>query len=1272
MKKLLVVAFSLLFFTALASAQSTSGVTGTVTDAGGAVVPGVQVILLDTKTSFRLTTVTSDQGSYTFNNVPPGPGFRLTFSSPGFQTTVLNDIQLGVSRTETQNITLTPGQVTETVEVVADAPGTTLNATDGSIGGVIGTRQLRDLPIQIRSSPAAAIGLQPGAVGQNAGGGNRSGSVTGSRADQGNVTVDGIDVNDQAGNFAFATVANAPIDSIQEFRAVTSGPNANAGRSSGGQTDLITKSGTNQYHGSIREYYRTEKTAANSFFNNRNGVPIARLRRHQYGGSIGGPLPIPNFGENNGPMFRSGKNRLFFFFDYEARRDRSQTATSRVVPLQHFREGTIGYINNNAGCLATSRLDTTPNCISFQTPAQTAAFDPRGVGVNAALLAFINARYPLPNDLTGGDGRNTGLLRFNAPNLRDDKIYTTRVDANLSDRQRLFVRTTFTIRDSTNAVPFLPGEDPAQTFQDRSYAVAGGHTWVISSRFTNVVTLGLVKQVNLFTPPSIPSFPNSFSGGPIGAPFPSLSYQDRNVYVPTLRDDVTFTTGNHTLQFGVSLKPIRQDATLINDFNFVGLGIGGLTPELNSSLRPANVRAGSNAVYDSAFTYLLGRIASISTNYNFTPAATALAPGTGKIRSYAYNEYEGYAQDNWKIRNDLTLNLGFRYHYYPAPYERNGLQADNTLDFDEFIATRVRNAAQGIASNSSEPFLTYDLSGKVNNGVPLYKTDRNNFAPRLGFAYNPSFGSGVLGLLFGERKTVLHGNFSKVYDRPAGAITFIQNQLDFLFASNSAVSFGSTDANAALLNDARFVSISSVPVTTTPPSVTRPRTPFVTAGRGTGLVNGQFNYSIDKDFEIPYSYSYSLGIQREIPGDMILDVSYVGRMGRKLFVQSDLSQVLNFKDAASGQFLFAALNAVQPVVAANVAAGVQPQTGVAAQPWLENQLTAAIQASRGPTRNCTNLLAASAGPIANCAQLIAAFQPTLVRKGGTADLIQTLYANSLIFPNVGMSSQFATNAFISNQGSSDYNGMLVSLRKRFSRGFEFGANYTFSKSLDNNSSVVNTVTGGLVCDIVDPDICRGPSDFDIRHNFNANFIWDLPFGRGQAFGRNVNRWADTLLGGWSLSGIISARSGLAIGSSSGAFPLGFSLASPAIVVGNSSAFASNIRTLPSTGTTPGSIVFFEDNVAAQAALRFPRHGELGSRNTFRSPSFYGVDLGLAKRFNMPWSETQRLTLRVDAFNALNNNVFSSPNLTLESASFGLISSSFTSPRELQFAIRFDF
>ncbi|HRH45520.1 MAG TPA: carboxypeptidase-like regulatory domain-containing protein, partial [Pyrinomonadaceae bacterium] len=383
MRKSLIVALMLLFLTSLVIGQTSSGITGIVTDPSGAIIPGVKVTLLDTKTSREVNTTTNDQGSYTFNNIAPGAGYKLTFAGQGFQTFVLNDVQLGVATTITQNAQLTAGQVSEVVQVTSTTGDASLNTTDASLGNVIGQRQLRELPIQLRGTPAALIGLQPGAVGNNvfAGGGNRTGSVAGARVDQGNITVDGIDANDQATGQAFNTVANAPIDSVQEFRATTSGPNSSSGRSSGGQIDLTTQSGTNNFHGNLREYYRNEETAANSFFNNRSKVDRPALRRHQYGGSIGGPLPFPHFGEG-GPIIHSGKNKLFFFFDAEIRRDRSQVTTSRTVPLQSFRDGKIGYINNTAGCGATSRVDTTPNCISYQDAATTALLDPLKIGNN--------------------------------------------------------------------------------------------------------------------------------------------------------------------------------------------------------------------------------------------------------------------------------------------------------------------------------------------------------------------------------------------------------------------------------------------------------------------------------------------------------------------------------------------------------------------------------------------------------------------------------------------------------------------------------------------------------------------------------------------------------------------------------------------------------------------------------------------------------------------------------------------------------------------------
>lgn len=1249
--------------------QASSGVTGVVTDQGGAVVPGVEVVLVDTKTSREFTTTTNENGSYAFNNITPGGGYRLTFTSAGFQKYVLNDVQLGIGRTETQNAQLTAGQVSETVEVVSTTGDATLNTTDASIGNVIGQRQLKELPIQIRGTPAALIGLQPGALGTNIGagatGGNRTGSVTGSRADQGNITVDGIDANDVTTQQAFNTVANAPIDSIQEFRAVTSGPNAAEGRSSGGQIQLTTQSGTNAYHGNVREYWRHEQFAANTFFNNRSGVRRPNLRRHQFGGSFGGPLPFFNFGDGaDDDYFISGKDRLFFFFDFEGRRDRSQAAASRTVPLQHFREGRIGYVmttGTGGACPTNARLNTRPDCIGFLTQGQIAALDPQGVGVNTALLSFINSRYPLPNDLLGGNGVNTGLFRFNAPNTRDDQIYTTRIDGTPGDNHRLFGRLTVTRRDSTNAVQQFPGDDDAVTFQDRSYSLAGGHTWIINSQWTNVATLGLSKSVNIFTPPDIPSFPNSFTaGGVLTAPFPSLSFQDRNVYVPTFRDDMTYTTGSHTFQFGASFKPIRQNPSLINDFNFVTLGLGGTLTALNASFRPANIRTGTTAAYDAAYAYLLGRIGQVATNFVYDPAGNPSAPGSGRKRSYAYNEYEYYVQDNWKIRNDLTLNLGVRYHVYPSPYEVNGFQASNDTDLDDLVATRIGNAASGTAGNSAEPFVTFDLSGKANNGRPLYETDWNNFAPRLGFAWNPSFNGGVLGALFGDRKTVVRGNASMVYDRVGGAITFIQDQSNYVFDSSATTNFGGGLGGpaAALLNNPRFTGLASLPVSNTAPSVTRPNTPFVDEdGVPFGNADGESSYLVAQNFKIPYSYTFNFGVQRELPGNFLLDVAYVGRLGRKLFTQSDAAQALNFKDPGSGQLLFDALNNIQSQIQSQRGTVPDEDIVVSSQPWFENQINLAL-GSNTCTGQCTGLIASPD------------FFQELIRQGGTADFVQQMFASGLLRPNVGLSGQFSANQFVSNQGTSVYHGMLVSLQKRFSQGFEFDLNYTWSHSIDNQSSITNTVSGGLLCDITNVNACRGDSDFDIRHVFNANYILELPFGRGRAIGGGVNRWVDTFIGGWSFSGIVGARSGLALNSATGVFPVSFFVNSPALGRGGaqSGAFASGIQ------DTAEGVQFFADPAAAEAALRFPRHGEVGGRNTFRSPGFWNWDMGLAKKIAMPWSENHRLTLRVDAFNVFNQNFFNGPGLTFdgEGGGFGIITTSASAPRELQFAVRYDF
>ena len=1258
----------------LVAAQAVSGVTGIITDPSGAVVPGVQVVLLDTKTSRELTTTTNEDGVYTFNNVPPGGGFRLTFTGAGFQTTVLNDVQLSIGRTETHNAQLSPGQVSGVVEITSSSEAT-LNTTDASIGNVIGERQIRELPIQFRDNPAALLGLQPGVIGNNVGTGatNRVGSVTGSRADQGNITVDGIDSNDVTTGQAFVTIGNLPIDSVQEFRAVSTNPNASEGRSSGGQIQLATRTGTNDFHGSLREYYRGEKFAANTFFNNRNGVARPALQRHQFGGNLSGPLPFFNFGEG-GPLFKSGKDRLFFFFDYDGRRDDSESAQSRTVPLQHFREGRIGYLlatstSTGAACPTTARLDTRPDCIGFLTEAQARALDPQGVGVNQALLSFINSRYPKANDLTGGNGINTGLFRFNAPVVVGNNTYTSRIDGNINENQRAFGRLSLTRNSQTNGLELFPGDGDSQVLNDKSYQFVVGHSWVINPSLTNQATVGVSRQLWDFPVAPSAAYPNSFTFAVIQSPFASISYQDRDVIVPTFRDDVTWIKGSHTFQFGASYKPIQQNTTLINDFNFPSVGLGGGLTTLNvpagtASLRPGNLGTSSTATtnFDAAFTFALGRLASLQTRYVYDTSGKPQPLGTGRKRNWSYNEYELYAQDNWKIRNDLTLNLGLRWQFYPAPFDKNGFQAANDVDFDQLVSARIANNAAGISGNTAEPLLRYTLIGKENNGRDLYEADKNNFSPRIGFAYNPSFKGGLLGAIFGDRDTSLRGGYSLVYDRVGGALTFIQDQNTYIFDQVSTINLASgTNAATNLLNNPRFTGLNSLPIQPPPVTITNPFTPNVSAtGVPVGLANNRSNYTVAQNFEIPYSHQWSLGVQRELPGNMLLDVSYVGRRSRKQFALADASQVMNFKDPASGQFLFDALNALQAQREAGVAVG-----SLTPQPWIENQLNAAVRANFGTQFTCANFNQGT-----NCTQLITNLQPNYVVRGDTTDLLQYLALQNLLLPNVGMSSQFSVNAYVTNLGEGQYDGMLVSLRKRFSQGFQFDVNYTWSHSIDNNSSVANVTSGttsAYVCNILDLKSCRGDSDFDIRHIANVNGIWDIPFGRGRALAGNMPKWLDAAIGGWTLAGIFSARSGLPTTSTTGAFTLGFFQDNPAVLIGDRSAFKAEIH------EEGGGIQYFADPAAALAALRYPRHGEGGSRNIFRSEGFWTLDAVLSKKFKMPWAESHVVSFRAEAYNLTNSTFFAAPATSFSSpATFGRITAVQSTPRVVQFALRYDF
>ena len=1212
-------------------AQQQAAVTGVVTDTSGAVVPGTAVLLTNPLTGIKYKQITDSKGAYRFPIVPPNAGYTLTFSHAGFSDGVVKDLVMQVGITRTQDERLSAG-ATEEVQVSGRIGEVTLNTTDASVGNNIDVELLTELPIQSRSSPAVLFSLQPGIT---------NGAVTGARTDQSSVTLDGLDVNDiaagQSGSGFPINGGGAPTDSVQEFRGEVAGLVSQVGTGSGGQFQLVTKNGTNRFHGLAYEYHRDAATVANSYFNNVAHVPRPNYIQNQFGGNFGGAVL---------------KDKLFFFADFNESRIITSASTAVIVPLDNFRNGNINYIYATQGgvagapaCAAASRQNTTPSCIGTLTPAQITALDPKKVGFDPNILSFINARYPHANDLTGGDGVNTGYYRFTTPTPNILYQGVARVDYNITAKQKLYARYTQGHQDSIQSLPFLPTDPVTHPFQDRSYGYVISHIWQIGNNKVNQFYYGdEITEFNFATTYN-PTGANVYSFSGLGGPYDSPSSQRRRVPIPEVRDDFNWQLGTHNLQFGGTFKFIKTNSSLVNDFNFVGVGLGGELLTLDSSVRPSNIRGGTTAPndYDNSFALALGRVASVGSNYNYTAAGTALPNGTGETRRYRYYQTELYLGDTWKITPHLTASYGVRYQLYTVPYEANGEESQQNTNFNDYFNARLKQSGASISGPGAVPFLTYRLAGKANNAGTLYNPSYKDFAPRVAFSYNPAYAP----------KTVINASAGIVYDRTViNAVNFIQDQSSFLFQNSATTQYGSLPAttllSAAQVNlpvDPRIGSNLSYTNPNTPPQITKPFTPYVTAaGVPYGLADNQFNTVVDPNLKDPYSIAVNAGVQQEFPGHFIMRLNYSGRLGRRLLAQADASQLIEFTDPTSGQSMSAAF--------ANLTQEARAGQKYTAQPFFENQV------GRGYTV-----------PIANA-------YSTLVLNGDFADVIQALQAGGYLKTNVGMASQFAENTYLTNKGFSSYHGLLLTLSKNFSQGLKFDFNYTWSHSIDNTSAPANFIAGGsgygFVCDVTRPRECRATSDFDATTAVTADFVYQLPVGRGRMFASHVNTFVNELIGGWDVSGIPQYHSGFALNAFSDAYVAGYANNAPAILTGNREAVATHI-------TKPGDGSVYAFRTQANAASNFvgPIGFTIGQRNQLRAPSYYNLDAGLAKRFALLPNDRLGLKFQADFFNVLNHPNFAAPNTDITSGTFGQITGTtapagFSTFRVGQFSLRLEF
>ena len=1298
------------FGPALLHAQEFAGLVGTVTDESGGAVGKATVTLVNTRTGATTESQSNETGFYRFVQLPPGPGYELKVSKDGFKSITISNLYLAVATTRTQDIQLAIGTITQTVQVQSEG-SVSLDTTDATIGNNFDLRAVSSLPNEFRGNAANLLRLQPAVVSANQtnnlddNGLSRNGSVAGGRADQNNIVVDGIDASDFSFGQAFRQVAPTPVDAIQEFRTEVANPLADQGRGSGAQTIITTKSGTNDWHGNAREYHRNTITEANDFFNNKNGVPRPALIRNQFGGSVGGPIK---------------RDKLFFFFDYDARRDASQTPVTATVPLDNVRNGQIAYINNGTNpvtgrpCDASSTQAATPACISFASPQALASLDPCSnpgtaqgpctvtgsaggaavtPGFNPGLLALFNSRYPHANDLSAGDGINTGGFIFNAPNPNTVNTYTTRVDYDINSKQKLYTRFTFyNVHAIAGGLPSIqfPGDpitNPAIN-KDRTWVI--GHNWIISPTLVNQFVYGESRAefdaLATLSGPASPGADQSVYAGlnwlfPTGitAPYARPGGNTALNPVPTFRDDVSWQKGKHSFQFGGVFRPIKTRDLNVNNIIFTNQGLVTNLSGLDSSLRPANILsdqtldpnsiAASN--WDAVFASMVGLDGLQFTVFNYAKNGNIITPLEGARRDYRYREAEFYAQDTWKVRRDLTVTLGLRYGYDSVPYETNGYEGTTNVSLSNLLTTRGQNAANGVSGFDSTPLLTYNLSGKANNtGLSLYQSSPLNFSPRLGLAWNPGFKEGVLGSIFGDHKTVVRASAAQIYDHTAlNEINFIEDQSSFIFSGSNSFSANTSTPQQMFAQSPRFINADTAAVDIPIPPFQKTVTPF-TADQCPpefpvcGTLFNQFgNFVIDQHYKTPYSLAYSLGIQRELPGNFQLELDYVARLGRRLGALADAGQLFNFVDPTSKQSLASAVTVLEQDARNNV-----PVNQVQAQPFFENQMAAAGADCSG-FANCTQFVYGGSGNL------------TLLQQGNLNGLIRGLVQSANLPPNVGFSPQFVSNYYLSNKSFSDYNGLIAILRKRLSRGVQMDFNYTFSHSIDNFSAISRnngnpfTNAQSILCDATNLGTCKGNSEFDVTHQISGDVIYDLPFGRGKAFAHDSSRWLDEIIGGWQVSGIYTWRTGFAFPVLGNASTVTFGNIAYPIFNGNTSALAVDPHSdpnLPNNG-----IQLFKNPQAALAAFGPPTGLETGSRDELRGPRFTNVDLAVAKSFPL-FHEKYKLQFRAEAYNAFNHPNFALPaSININASNFGLINSTTSTSgdqaaRVLQFALRFDF
>jgi Carboxypeptidase regulatory-like domain len=1213
MKKMI---FATLVFCVLACsafAQSNTGrLTGTVSGPDG-VLPGATIVVTDNQSGRARTVTSGGEGAFLLPQLDIGT-YRIKVTSPGFKTYTANDVKIDVGAEYSLNVSLEIGDAAETVTITAGAD--VVNATNAQLSNTVSPRQILELPLNGRD-PTALIRLQAGVASNGA----QNLSINGQRPTFTNITRDGINIQDNhiRANASSFSVERPNVDDVNEFTLTTQNASADQGYGAS-QVQFVTPRGQNAFHGGVWEYNRNSELAANSFFNNASGTQKTFLNRNQFGGKISGPIL---------------KNKLFFFGFFEALRLRTQSSQLRTILTPAARQGNFTFTDNNGQSRTVNLFSLLPAAAGLS-------------GIDPIVQSRILANLPAAGNTTDrGDGFNTTGYRFNQRSNTDTDKFTGRFDYDFSEKHTfngVFSYTNEKVNDRPDVdSPSGFGAAPVIEQPSTRQFLAVAHRWAPSARFTNEIRGGYFLSDPFFTR-TAPEPAFYLTLPLISNPEVNTQEQGRDTKSYNLQNNADYLMGNHALRFGGQLQFIRDDT--VTRFDTVPRYTLGTNPTTPALAAPAFTALGgiSNAqlgVANNLLALLGGIVATGTQIFNVASRTSGFVPNAPQAFNYAYDTYSFYFSDQWRVSPQLSLNLGLRYELFTPLREVNGLALEPVIP-----------AGRDVTSAVLDPNGAVDLI----KGRTLNRTDKNNFAPIVGFAFSPKFENAFLRTVFGaEGRTVLRGGFRMSYVNDE-----ILRSQDSSQTTNAGLA---TTVTLPPIN-ARLGAVPAI----MPPRFGLPRT----FAQNNAIANN-FGpiFAIDPNYQIARSNEYSFGIQREIGGGTAVEIRYVGGFSNNLPRGLDIN---NF-DMISNGFLADFIRARNNLLLTNNAA-----------------CTAAQNPGCQPLTVFPNFVA---GGLVNNPVV-----SNIIRNGEPQTLLLT-YVNAGLQGSVKLrpNENGGVISILENGGGYNYHGLQAEVRRRLSKGLYLQANYTFQKTL-TNATGTDQFKFNTNLDNARPELEYARADYDQTHVFNFNGIYELPFGRGKRW-LDRGGWINRAIGGFQLTSILNLASGAPITfvDARGTFnrvsrsarqtpqtslskgevkdligiyrtPCGVFFINPAVINRNLQTCQGTGRGAEGLGSTPfAGQVFFNNGPGQTGALE---------RAFVNGPAFVGWDASIIK--NIQLTETSRLQLRVEAFNLLNRTNFGVTGAQqsgaggiydINSANFGRLTTTFA-PRILQLAGRFEF